>query len=150
MYLDESGVDETLYRQYARSQRGVKVFGEVHGKKTNRLSVIAALNQKKLMAPFRFEGYCDSDVVSAWAKECLEPCLMPGQTVILDNASFHKASKIKSIVESVGCNLLYLPPYSPDFNPIEKCWGVMKARIRKRRKPNQPLQDILDEVLNVS
>ncbi len=59
VYMDESGVDETLYRQYARSQRGVQVFGEVHGRKTNRLSVISALNQKKLIAPFRFEGYCD-------------------------------------------------------------------------------------------
>jgi transposase len=126
------------------------VFGEVYGRKTNRLSVIAALNQKKLIAPFRFEGYCDSEVITTWAKECLAPCLKSGQTVILDNASFHKASKIKAIVESAGCNLLYLPPYSPDLNPIEPYWGVMKARIRKRRQPNQPLEEILDEVLNVS
>lgn len=147
VYMDESGVDDTLHRQYGRAKRGVEVPGEISGRRTNRISIIAAFNQNKLIAPLRFEGYCDTELVNVWAKECLSPCLKAGQVVICDNASFHKASRMKEIVESKGARLLPLPTYSPDLNPIEQYWGISKARIRKYRHPEQPLTDILDEVL---
>lgn len=147
VYMDESGVDDTLQRQYGRALRGEEVSGEISGKKANRISIIAALNQKQLIAPFRFEGYCDQEVVNVWAEECLVSCLQPGQVLIYDNASFHKASRLKEILEKVGVTVLPLPTYSPDLNPIENHWAVAKARIRKYRKPNQPLVEILDQVL---
>lgn len=147
IYMDESGVDETLQRQYGRALRGEEVSGEISGKKANRISIIAALNQKQLIAPFRFEGYCDQDVVNIWAEECLLPCLHAGQVLICDNASFHKASRLKEILGKVGVTVLPLPTYSPDLNPIENHWAVAKARVRKYRKPNQPLAEILDKVL---
>lgn len=147
VYMDESGVDETLQRQYGRAFRGKEVSGEIPGKKANRISIIAALNQRQVIAPFRFEGYCDQDVVNEWAEECLVPCLQPGQVLIYDNASFHKASRLKEILEKVGVAVLPLPTYSPDLNPIENYWAVAKARIRKYRKLGQPLAEILDQVL---
>ena len=145
--MDESGVDETLHRQYGRSLRGEEVKGEVSGKRVNRISVIAVKSQGRLIAPLRFEGYCDTTVVNTWAKHCLLPCLKPGQVVIWDNASFHKASRLPEIVARQGARVLPLPTYSPDLNPIEQSWAIAKARIRKYRRPKQPLEDILDEVL---
>ncbi len=147
IYVDESGVDDRIYREYGRAPKGREVPGEVSGKKTERISVIAGLREKKLTAPFRFEGYCDTDVFNTWIEECLISELKTGDVVVMDNASFHKSSKTGELVESKGARLLPLPTYSPDLNPIENYWAIGKARIRKHRKPDQPLVEILDEVL---
>ena len=149
VYLDESGVDNKVYREYGRALRGREVPGEVSGKKANRLSVIAGLRKKNLTAPFRFEGYCDTDVFNTWIEECLLPELTLGDVVVLDNASFHKSSKTEELISSKGCRILFLPTYSPDLNPIENKWAIVKARIRKHREPEQPLEEILDEVLTM-
>jgi len=148
--MDESGVDDTLCRQYGRALRGEEVPGEISGKKSNRISIIAARRQNKTIAPLRFEGYCNTEVVNVWAAKCLAPCLKPGDVLICDNASFHKASQMKNIVERKGARLLPLPTYSPDLNPIEQYWAISKARIRKYRQSGQPLEEILDEVLCMS
>lgn len=106
-------------------------MGEISGKRFGRQSVIAALNNKKLLAPMCFEGTCNTDVLNVWLKQELLPMLTPGQVLILDNASFHKSATTQKLVESYGCKLLFLPPYSPDLNPIEKCWANMKKKIRE-------------------
>lgn len=93
--------------------------------------MIAALNKKKIIAPLTFDGYCNKTVFEAWFEQFLTPTLQPGQTVILDNASFHKSKKISDLAERVGAEILYLPPYSPDFNEIEHQWFAIKNRIRK-------------------
>jgi len=147
VYLDESGVDDTIHREYGRALRGKEVSGEVSGKKTERLSMIAGLRENKLTAPFRFNGYCDTDVFNSWVEECLLETLKPGDVVVLDNASFHQSPKTRQLIESKQARLLPLPTYSPDLNPIEHCWATVKARIRKVRKPEQPLAEIIDEVL---
>lgn len=131
MYLDESGINEYLYRQHARSFRGTQVFGEISGKRFGRQSVISALRNKKFLAPMCFEGTCDTELFNAWLKQELLPNLTPGQVLILDNASFHKSAETRKLVETHGCEILYLPPYSPDLNPIEKCWANMKTKIRE-------------------
>lgn len=69
-------------------------------------------------------------VVETWLLTCLLPMLKPGQVVIQDNATFHHGGRITALIEAVGCRVLYLPPYSPDFNRIEKCWAWLKSRIR--------------------
>lgn len=78
-----------------------------------------------------FEGTCDTNLFKVWLKQELLPNLVPGQVLILDNASFHKSIEIRKLVESHNCEILYLPPYSPDLNPIEKYWANMKAKIRE-------------------
>jgi transposase len=128
IYLDESGIDANLQRNYARAMRGKQVISEVCGKKTARTSMIAAWVQhkKSLIAPYVFSGYTDSKRFNDWLEEELLPQLRAGQVVVMDNASFHRGKRTKELIESVGCRLLYLPPYSPDFNPIEHIWGVLK------------------------
>lgn len=146
VYIDESGIEESLCREYGRAQRGQKVLGERMGKKAQRLSIIAGLNQKELVAPFHFKGYCDTEVVNSWLENILLPCLKAGQTVIMDNASFHKSTRTKQLLENQGCKLLFLPTYSPDLNPIEQQWAILKARIRKLKTPQQPLEDAIAQV----
>ena len=146
VYIDESGIEESLCREYGRAQRGQKISGERTGKKAQRLSIIAGLNQKELVAPFYFKGYCDTEVLNSWLENILLPCLKVGQTIIMDNASFHKSTKTKQLLENQGCKLLFLPTYSPDLNPIEQQWAILKARIRKLKTPQQPLEDAIAQV----
>ncbi|MFO7033281.1 IS630 family transposase, partial [Limnospira fusiformis CCALA 023] len=77
-----------------------------------------------------FEGCCNRTVFELWLEFILIPTLKPGQTLVLDNATFHKGGRQAELVEAAQCRLLYLPPYSPDLNKIEKCWSWLKARIR--------------------
>jgi DDE superfamily endonuclease len=76
-----------------------------------------------LIAPFTIEGACDRVVFEIWVETCLIPQLNPGDWVILDNATFHHGGRIQQLIEAASCHLLYLPPDSPDFNRIEKCWA---------------------------
>ncbi len=131
VYLDESGVNRYLHRQHARSLRGTQVLGEVSGRRFGRQSVISALKDKKFLSSMCFEGTCNTDLFKIWLKQELLPNLTPGEVLILDNASFHKSTEIRKLVESYGCEMLYLPPYSPDLNPIEKYWANMKTKIRE-------------------
>ena len=78
------------------------------------------------MAPYVFNGYTDSTRFNQWLEECLLPILRTGWTIILDNASFHKGARTRELIEKSEYNLLYLPPYSPDLNPIENQWAVLK------------------------
>lgn len=149
MYLDESGVNDTIQRVFGWSPRGEKIHGEVSGKARKRLSIIAALNAHAIKAPFFFEGYTDTAVFNGWVADCLVPELQPGQTIILDNASFHKSPKTKMLVESAGCHVKYLPTYSPDLNPIEPQWAILKARIRKHRQRNEPIEQVINAVFEM-
>ncbi len=144
--MDESGIEEPLYRPFGRAPRGTHVYGEISGRTTYRLSLIAALNQSHLLAPMRFEGYCDTEVFNAWVAQALLPSLKPGQTVIMDNASFHKSSHTQQLIASKDCTLQYLPTYSPDLNPIETHSAILKARLRKHAVPTQSLEQAIDQV----
>lgn len=146
VYLDESGIDANLQRNYARAARGKQVISEVCGKKFTRTSMIAAwLQQKKsLIAPYVFQGYTDSKRFNDWLEEQLLPCLRAGQVVVMDNASFHRGKRTKELIESVGCRLLYLPPYSPDFNPIEHIWGILKTYYKTAKQQGFEHHDAID------
>jgi len=129
-YVDESGIDRHLVREYGRASRGEKVYGEVSGKKFARDSVVAALNNGKPVASFGYKGTCNSGLFETWVEKVLIPNLSPGKFVIMDNASFHKSKKTRKLIEDAGCKLIFLPPYSPDLNPIEHFWNWMKNKIR--------------------
>ena len=123
------------------------MIGEISGKRFGRQSVISALNGKKFLAPMCFEGTCDTDLFNVWLKQELLPTLTPGQVLILDNASFHKSIATRKLVESYGCEILFLPPYSPDLNPIEKYWANMKTKIRELLPAVATLSKALDSVI---
>lgn len=116
---------------YAWGLQGQRVYSMKRGSRTKRLSIISALNENRLQAPFVFEGYCNREVIHLYIEQVLIPTLKPGQTVIMDNASFHKSKKIKESIEKAHCKLLYLPAYSPDLNPIEHFWFALKNSMRK-------------------
>jgi transposase len=129
VYVDETGFDSVLIRRYARAKRGAKVMANISGKRYARTSIIAGLRHNALIAPFVFKGYCNTQVVFTWVAEVLLPSLAKGSTVIWDNASFHKSETLQNLIEEAGCRLLFLPPYSPDFNPIEGWWAVLKRSV---------------------
>ena len=147
VWADESGIDEILYRSYARGPKKSRIYGEKTGKYVSRTSLIGAYNQHIMKAPFRFQGYTNTAIFNCWVKKCLLPELKPGQTIIIDNASIHKSPKTKELIESVGCKLLYQPPYSPDLNKIEPMWANLKNRLRNYYEPSISFFHNLDAAL---
>lgn len=127
VYIDEAGIDDTLAYAYGWSKKGQRCFAKGLGHATERVSMIAAWCNKNVFAPMLFNGVCDSQVVETWFEQVLIPKLRPGQTVILDNASFHRKAKLQALLGNVDCHLLALPPYSPDLNKIEHLWQQIKA-----------------------
>lgn len=141
VFVDESGIDSYLYVPYAWSKRGEKVFGEIAGKRFARDSFIAAKCQSNILAPLCFQDL--------WIEQFLVPELKPGKVVILDNASFHKSEKTRTLIEQAGCKLLFLPPYSPDLNPIEKFWAWFKKKVRSVINQFKTLGEAIDYVFNM-
>jgi transposase len=131
VYLDETGMDNHEARAYGWSPQGEPCWGEKPGHRTQRVSLIDALHCHTLIAPFVFEGYGDTELFEAYVEHCLVPVLKPGQIVIYDNASFHQSAKARHLIAGAGCTQKFLPPYSPDLNPIEHYWFPLKQRIRK-------------------
>ncbi len=95
------------------------------------------MKEGQLLAPLTFEGSCNKDLFETWLKNCLLPQLEPGDIIIIDNASFPQGESIKEIVEGAGCEIWYLPPYSPDLNKIENWWAVLKTWMKQRLKEFQ-------------
>ena len=147
VWVDECGLEHTPYRQYARAPRGQHIYEDVPGKRTQRISVLAAYHQHCLVAPMRLTGYTNTTVFNTWLKKCLLPQLKPGQVVILDNASFHQSDTTRQLIEAHGCRLLFLPAYSPDLNKIEAQWANLKDAIRLQQDPTISFLEKLDTQL---
>ena len=150
VYIDESGIEQNIYKAECWGKKGIKVIGERSGSRKVRINMIAALNSKVIKAPIYFYGSTDTEVICYWLEHHLIPELKAGQTVILDNAAFHKSIRVKELIEKVGCKLLYLPPYSPDLNPIENYWAVVKRRIKKFRAKFDNIVDAVHFVLGLT
>ena len=147
VYIDESGVDHNIISEYCWTQKGTEVIGERKGGSRGRTSVVAALNGDKINAPMSYCGTMNTDLFIHWIKYILVPTLSKGQVIIMDNAPIHKNKKIRFIIEQAGCRLLFLPTYSPDLNPIENYWAVMKNQIKKIRDQYDHMWDAIDSVL---
>jgi transposase len=143
VYIDETGFAPQAHRPRGWADRGQKVYGEHSGERRPRTSLIAAKWGKKLLAPFLFSGTTTADWFNQWLTDHLFPELPANATLIMDNAAFHKTPATKNIIEQSPFDLLYLPPYSPDFNPIEQDFANMKKR-RQHAQPGTPIDDIVD------
>ncbi|MEO0011897.1 MAG: hypothetical protein RLZZ535_286 [Cyanobacteriota bacterium] len=142
MYVDESGFEANTYRPYAWSKRGHKSYGERSGKRGARTSLIAGKRGKQLIAPILFQGSTNALWFNQWLKEHLLAQLQPDSTIILDNAAFHRKDDVFRIVTEAGHSVLFLPPYSPDFNSIEQDFAIIKKR-RIYSTPGTSLDDII-------
>lgn len=109
----------------------MKIHDTVCGMRFVRENFIAAKVEKRVVAPMCYQGNCDTEMFNFWLENFLIPELKPGQIVIMDNAAFHKSEKTKNLIKNAKCELLFLPPYSPELNPIEKFWANLKRFITK-------------------
>jgi len=131
VYVDECGVDTYLYREHARSVRGAPVLGGVCGRKHKRVGIVAAQVAGRVLAPCQYDGTMDSGLFEAWFSEWLLPVLPEKSVIVMDNASFHRKGRLRLMAEAAGHSVLFLPPYSPELNPIENFWAWLKRRLRK-------------------
>lgn len=132
VYIDESGIDMSITKDRGWGKKGKPLRAKKSGKYYQRTNIIAGLNLNKPIAPMVFNGSCNTKLFESWVEQFLIKELSPGQVVIMDNAAFHKSQKTKELIESVGCKVIFLPPYSPDLNPIEKFWANMKRWIKDK------------------
>jgi transposase len=130
VFLDESGVTTEMTRRYGRAPRGERVGEGTPAGHWRTLTVLGALTVDGWLAAMTVESLTDGDVFLAYLEQVLCPRLQPGQIVVMDNLSAHKVAGVRERIESVGAQLLYLPPYSPDFNPIEPAWSKVKQGLR--------------------
>jgi len=130
-YIDESGFDRYYAREYGYAPRGEKVIGKISGKHFVRTSIVAAINGGEVIAPFEFTGSMNGDLFEGWFEHIFVPELKnPTNSVaILDNATHHQKDAILDIADEYGFKVIFLPPYSPDLNPIEKVWANTKRRL---------------------
>ena len=120
-----------MYREYARAARGQKVVAKISGKKFKRTNIVAGICQGNWVAPMEYNCMTDSILFEYWFEKCLLKELNPGSVIILDNATFHKKSVIPLLAAEANCRVIFLPPYSPDLNPIEKRWACIKRKLRE-------------------
>ena len=130
VYVDETGMDQFLYREYARAPRGQKVFGSVSGKKYKRVSIVAAQCDGRVLAPLEYGGTTDSTLFEFWFEQNLLPQLPAKAVIVMDNATFHRKEVLRRLAGEAGYSLLFLPPYSPDLNPIEHFWAWLKRKMQ--------------------
>lgn len=130
MFLDESGVTTEMTRRYGWGLRSERVREAVPAGHWRTLTVLAALTTEGVLASMSIESPTDGDVFLPFLEHVLVPRLQPGHVVILDNLGAHKVDGVRQLVEGCGALLLYLPPYSPDFNPIEQAWSKLKQLLR--------------------
>ncbi|WP_425360021.1 MULTISPECIES: IS630 family transposase [unclassified Candidatus Tisiphia] len=143
VHIDESGIDTGICQDRGWSKTGELLIGKKSGKHYQRTNIIAGLVNNQSIAPFVFNGTCNTELFNNWVEKFLIKELKAGQVVVMDNASFHKSKKTKELIESVGCKLIFLPPYSPDLNPIEKFWANMKRWIKNKVTETSKLFEII-------
>lgn len=141
----------SFIRQLARAFPGQRAYGEKPNRKGKNVSVIGAISLKGLLAQWSGLGAIDALTFEAFIAQKLVPQLWPGAIVILDNCSIHKSPELEALIAAAGARLIYLPPYSPDFSPIENCWSKIKSILRRigaRTYPDllKALEDAFAEV----
>ncbi len=131
VFVDEMGANVSLTPLYAWSRRGRRVFGSAPKNWGKNVTLLASITREGLGPCLAVEGSTTREVFEAYMEGVLAPMLRPGRMVVMDNLSAHKGGKVKKIIEARGCELLYLPPYSPDLNPIEQAFSKVKGLLRK-------------------
>src|ERR671920_66790 len=144
VFVDETAVNTAMTRRYGRAPRGERAYDSAPRNYGVHTSVIGAMGLRGLVATLTVEGAVDAEVFNAYAERVLGPRLRRGDVVVLDNLTAHRASRIEGVAGARGAQVLWLPPYSPDYNPIEQCWSKIKSFLREVKVSNA---EALDETL---
>jgi len=131
IFLDETWATTNMARTHGRAPRGVRLIGTVPHGHWHTTTFLCGLRHDGLVAPLVLDGAINGEAFLAYVEQFLVPILRPGQIVIADNLSSHKVNGVRQAIEAAGASLLYLPPYSPDLNPIEQVFAKFKALLRK-------------------
>lgn len=131
IFVDEAGVNTAMTRRFARAPRGERAPDSAPRNYGEQTSLISALDLRRgLLATMTVEGAVDTLCFDAYIEQVFSPCLRRGDVVVLDNLGAHKASCLEQVAEKCGARVLWLPPYSPDYSPIENCWSKIKTALR--------------------
>ena len=131
VFVDEMGANISLAPVYAWSRRGERAFASVPRNWGKNVTLLASMSLEGMGPCLAVEGSTTREVFLAYLEHVLVPSLRPGQIVVMDNLSSHKGERVRELIAGKGCELIYLPPYSPDFNPIEEAFAKLKALLRK-------------------
>lgn len=129
-FVDEAGVNLALTRLFGRAPKGQRVCDSVPQNYGSNVTMLGALSAAGVEALMTVNGATDGDIFLAFVREVLSPTLQPGDVVIWDNLGAHRSQAVREAVEAAGARLIFLPPYSPDMNPIERCWSKIKTFLR--------------------
>jgi transposase len=151
VFIDETGVNLMIVRFYARALQGERATGERPEKQGGNVTLIGAMSLNGIVAALSLDGGINGDVFKYFIEYILVPNLWMGACVVMDNLSSHWVDGIRELIEAAGAKLVYLSPYSPDFNPIENCWSKVKAFLRSvgarsREALDQAITDALNAV----
>jgi len=144
IFLDESGVTTRMTRLWGRAPKGQRIREATPQGHWQVLTTLAAMSQRGIEAAMTIASPTDGDVFTTYVQQVLSPKLQPGDVVVLDNLSAHKITGIRALIEARGAQLLYLPPYSPDLNPIELAWSKFKQYLRTAKSRTA---DALDQAV---
>jgi transposase len=148
IFLDESGVSTQMTRRYARAPRGVRIHETTPQGNWKILTILGAMSLRGMIATMTIEAATDAEIFLAYLDHVLCPALRPGDVVVMDNLSSHKVAGVRDRIAAVGAELLYLPPYSPDLNPIEKAWAKLKQLLRTAKaRTAQALEQAIAQLL---
>jgi transposase len=131
VFVDETGAATNMARRYGRSPRGHRLDGPVPHGHWKATTFVAGLTSRGFVAPYVTDGAINGAIFLVWAEQMLAPTLQPGDIVVMDNLAAHKVAGVREAIEAQGAELLYLPPYSPDLNPIEQAFAKLKALLRR-------------------
>jgi transposase len=131
VFVDEMGSNTSLAPLYVWSRRGKRALAKVPRNWGANVTLLASMSAKGMGPCLAVEGSTTREVFEVYLEHLLAPALRPGQVVVMDNLSSHKGSRVRELIEERGCTLMYLPPYSPDLNPIEEAFAKLKALLRK-------------------
>jgi transposase len=134
VFIDETGTSTTMARLRGRAQRGCRVTGRVPWGHWKTMTFVAGLRHDAITAPFVIDCAMTGAIFVEYIRQCLLPTLSPGDIVVMDNLPAHKGAAVRQLIEAAGAELRYLPPYSPDLNPIEQGFAKLKAHLRKAQE----------------
>jgi transposase len=138
VFIDETCTTTAMVRLRGRSPRGKRLVDYAPHGHWKTITFVAGLRRRGMTAPFVLEGAMNGPMFLAYVKQCLVPTLRRGDIVVMDNLPVHKVAGVQQAIEAAGATLLYLPPYSPDLNPIEQAFSKFKAHLRKAAEHTIP------------